>query len=201
LLQGETLGLWDKEVGIDKGGSVEGSPDEEHLGAKVTLVLTDHVRGNDGNDAVPQPVRGGGETDTTGSDRNGEDLANDNPCTGAPGGGKEEDVDADEGNQCSGSAWVVGKGSSDSTDDELTDDHAQGTPDEKRATSKALNGPERDGGGDDVHDGEDHGHEEWVLDGVERLEENGGVVKDEVDTGPLLHHLQRCTQNRTAQVG
>lgn len=33
------------------------------------------------------------------------------------------------------------------------------------------------------------------------MKEGGGVIEDEVDTGPLLHHLKRGTENGAAQVG
>jgi hypothetical protein len=50
LLEGETLRFWDEEVGVDEAGSAEGAPDEEDLGAEVTLVRADHVWGDDGDD-------------------------------------------------------------------------------------------------------------------------------------------------------
>lgn len=74
LLQGQALGLWDEEVGVDKGAEAEGAPDEEDLGAQVALVRVDHVGGDDGDDAVPEPVGGGGQGDTAGTDRQREDL-------------------------------------------------------------------------------------------------------------------------------
>lgn len=50
LLEGETLGLRDEEVGVDKGTGAERSPDEEDLGLEVTLVSVDHVGGDDSDD-------------------------------------------------------------------------------------------------------------------------------------------------------
>lgn len=50
LLQGETLGLGDQEVSVDEGAGAQRAPDEEHLGAEVTLVLVNHVGGDDGDD-------------------------------------------------------------------------------------------------------------------------------------------------------
>ena len=188
LLKRKSLGLRDEEVGVNEADSAERAPDEEHLRTKVALVLADHVGGNDRDDAVPEPVRGGRETDTTGSNRDREDFTDDNPSTWSPGGSEEEDVDADEGDEGTGSVRIVGKGGSDGTDDELADDHAESAPDKDGAATETLDSPEGDGGGADVHDGEDQGHEEGVLDCVERLEEDGRVVEDEVDTRPLLHH-------------
>ena len=61
LLKGETLGLWNHEVGKDEGSAAEGSPHEEDLGSKIGLPLlgSDKVWSDDGNDAVPHPVGGG----------------------------------------------------------------------------------------------------------------------------------------------
>lgn len=50
-------------------------PDEEDGRAEVACISVDHVGGNDSDDGVPQPVGGRRETDTTGTDREGEDLA------------------------------------------------------------------------------------------------------------------------------
>jgi hypothetical protein len=49
-------------------------------------------------------------------------------------------------------------------------------------------------------EGKNKGDEEWVRDRVERLQKNCGVVENEIHTSPLLHHLERCTKNGTAQV-
>lgn len=201
LLEGKTLGLRDEEVSVDESASAQGAPDKEDLSAEVTLVRVDHVRGDDGDDAVPQPVRGGGEGDTTGTDGEGEDLADNDPGAGAPGAGEEEDVDADEGDHGGDGARVVAVGDADDGDEELADDHAQGTPEEEGATADLLNGVEGEGGGEDVDDGGDHGEEEGVLDCAELLEEGGAEVEDEVDTGPLLHHLEGGTEDGAADVG
>ncbi len=53
LLEGESLGLRDEQVGIDESAGAKTAPDVEDLGAEVALVLVDHVGGDDGDDAVP----------------------------------------------------------------------------------------------------------------------------------------------------
>lgn len=58
LLESKTLGFGDEEVGVDEGTCAKTSPNEEHLGLEVALVLSDHVRGNNGDDCVPEPVGG-----------------------------------------------------------------------------------------------------------------------------------------------
>ena len=206
LLKGQTLGLRDKEVGIDEGAGAQAAPDEEDGGLQVTLILSDHVRGNDGNDGVPQPVGGGGQTNTTGSDRQREDLANDNPGTRTPGGSEPEDGDSDEGNLGVDSRNVVGNAlgrvlgvgvglveadsDTDSGNDELTNKHTESTKDENGTTTEALDGPEGQRGRQNVNQSEDHGDKERVVDSASGLEERGRVVEDEVDTGPVDFKLE-----------
>jgi hypothetical protein len=213
LLEGKTLGLGDEEVGVDEGACAKTSPDEEDVGPEVALVGVDHVGGDDGDDGVPEPVGGGGETDTTGTDRDGEDFTDDDPCTWTPSGGEEEDEDTDEGDLGVDSGDVVGDrstvldvsmveadGVTNDTDEELADKHAQSTPKEEGATTEPLDGPEGNGGGQHVDESEDEGDEESVLDGTSRLEERSRIVEDEVDTSPLLHHLEGGTEDSATKV-
>lgn len=117
----------------------------------------------------------------------------------APGASEEEDVDADEGDHGLDSAVGASDGTNDG-DDELADDHAERTPDEQGAAADSLHTPERDRGRADVDEGRDERDQERVLDGAELLEEGGAEVEDEVDTGPLLAHLQRGSEDGSAQV-
>jgi len=149
---------------------------------------------------LTEPVRGGGETNTTRTDGQREDLADNDPSAGAPGGGEEEDVDTDERDHSLDSLRVVTVDSASNTDDELADDHTKSAPDEQWTTAKPLNSPEGDRGGADVDEGGDEGDQERVLNGAEILEEGGTEVEDEVDTSPLLHHLERSTEDSAAQV-
>jgi len=200
LLEGKTLGLRNEDIGIDEGAGAQAAPDEEHLGAEVALVGVDHVGGDDGDDAVPQPVGGGREGDTLGAHGEGEDFTDDNPCARAPGGSEEEDVDADEGDHNLDGDVRVGRDGTDDGHDILADAHAQGTPDEEGAAAETLHGPEGEWGRAHVDEGGDHGDEEGVVDGAELHEEGGSEVEDEVDARPLLHHLHRGAENRAAQV-
>merc|ERR1712113_425267 len=188
LLKRKTLGLRNQEVGVDECASAQTSP---------------------------EPVGSGGKTDTTGTDREREDLANDDPGTRAPGGGEEEDEDSDEGNlgvdsrnvvgnRLTGSVFVGVVEANSNTDDsnqELADQHAESTPDQERATTEPLNSPEGDRGGADVDEGEDQRDQEDVVNGAGRRQEWRGVVEDEVHTSPLLHHLKRGSEDGLAKVG
>lgn len=218
LLKRQTLGLGNKEVSVDQGTGAETSPDEEDGGLEVATVLADHVGGDNSNDGVPEPVGGSRDTNTTRSDGEREDLANDDPGTGTPGGGEEEDEDGDESNLGVDSADVVGDlsvglvssgrgvgvvesdGDTDDGDEELADKHTSSTDEEDAAAAESLDGPEGERSGEDVDDGEDNRDEEGVLDSTSGLEEGSRVVEDEVDTGPLLHHLKRSTEDSSAEV-
>jgi hypothetical protein len=189
LFEGQTLGLWDEEEGVDEGDGAEAAPDEEDLGAQIALVGADHVGGDDGDDAVPEPVGGGREGDAARANGQREDLADDDPGAGAPGRSEEEDEDADECDFGLDGIGVVAIDRTGDGDDKLADDHSQGAPEEERAAAEFLNGPEGDGGRADVDEGGDETDQEGVVDGAEVLEEGGAEVEDEVDTGPLLHHL------------
>ena len=121
LLERETLGLWDEEVRIDEGTRAEGAPEEEDGRTEVGLVGTDKVRSDDGDDRVPEPVRGRRERNTSGSDGEREDLANENPSTRAPGRSKEEDEDGNEGDLGIDGANVLGNRDTGGVGSELQD--------------------------------------------------------------------------------
>jgi hypothetical protein len=215
LLEGKTLGFGHQQERVDKGGSAETTPDEEDGRSQVSSVFTDHVGGDDGDDGVPQPVGSGRQGNTSRSDRQGENFTDKDPGTRTPSGGEEEDEDGDEGDlgvdsgdvlgdsltSSVGSKLVETDGDTDNGNNELTDQHAQSTPDEQRSSTELFNGVERDRGRANVDDGEDHRGQERVGDGAGRLQEGSRVVEDEVDTGPLLHHLKRCTEDGSSQVG
>jgi len=76
---------------------------------------------------------------------------------------------------------VSASGGSDSSDDELHDNHASSSKDEKRASPNLLNHDERGRGGQHVDKSCDERDEEGVADGAELLEEDWTEVEDEVD--------------------
>jgi hypothetical protein len=139
--------------------------------------------------AVPEPVRRGRQTDSARADRERENLANDDPGSGAPGGGKEEDVYTDEGNHGLDSFRVRAINRARNGDDELADDHTGRAPDQNGASAESLDNVERDWRGANVDQGGNKIDQERIADRSELLEESGSEVKDEIDTSPLLHHL------------
>lgn len=66
LLEGETLGLGNAEVGEGKARAAGGAPNEEHLGAEVALVWVNNIGSHDANDlqksASKRVVTGGSES-------------------------------------------------------------------------------------------------------------------------------------------
>ena len=125
--------------------------------------------------------------------------------TRTPGGGEEEDVDADEcdlglSSGMVGDTWASSS-NTDNSDDEFANQHSQSTPNEDCTTAVLLNDVEGDGSRADVDEGGDETDEEGVVDRAKFLEESGTEVEDEVDTSPLLHHLKGCTEDCSAQVG
>jgi len=210
LLERETLGLGDEEVGEGERDAAESTPQEEHFRAQVGIarIAADEVWSDDSNDAVPEPVGGSREADTAGADRKREDLANDDPGGRTPGGSEEEDVDADKrnhGRDCSGvvQGLVIMRLTSSDTNDadnELSNDHAQSTPDENTTTTEGFDHIETERSGADVDESGDERNQEGVADRSQAGEEDSSEVEDKVNTGQLLHHLHQYTDSGTAAV-
>lgn len=53
LLKRQSLGLGHKEVGENDADGAGGAPEEEHLGSQVGFLLSNKVRRDDSDDAVP----------------------------------------------------------------------------------------------------------------------------------------------------
>ena len=130
------------------GDAAKATPHEEDVGAKPGAVLTvgNKVRSDDGNDTIPEPVAGCGQSNTARTDGQREDLANDDPGSGTPGGGEHGDVQTDEGDHGAGSIGVgrvvrsvLASGGANRSDNELHNDHTGSTVDQDRTTSKLLN--------------------------------------------------------------
>jgi len=99
-----------------------------------------------GTYAVPEPVRCGGKTNTTGSDGERKDLADGDPGDRTPGGGEHADVYANKCNHGRCGGFVVRLGAvgltgcdADDANDVLGDDHTGSAEDEKVAATHTLN--------------------------------------------------------------
>ena len=130
LFQRQPFHLGHQEIRKQHAENTQAAPDEEDLGAEVSgaLGVAHHVGRHDGDDAVPEPVAGCRNADTSGADRQRETLADDDPPRRPPGRGEEEDVEADEGNHGAHGGRVVGfdapRGGADDGDDVLHYHHA-----------------------------------------------------------------------------
>lgn len=123
------------------------------------------------------------------------DLTSDDPGKRTPGRGEEENVDGNKSDTGLLGCGIIdddvtigvlasSRGAKNSHN-ELTDAHTDGTPEEKWATTKLVDGPETGQGGHDVNDRGDDLDREGVADaGV--LEVLGSVIEDEVDACQLL---------------
>lgn len=105
-------------------------------------------------------LRSGGETDTTRSDWEREDLANHDPSARTPSRGEEEDKNSNESDLGIDGGDVVGDssvgvlgagvgvgvvetdGNTNDGNEELAAQHTKGTDNQNGATTESLNGPE-----------------------------------------------------------
>lgn len=177
LLQRQALRLGDEKVREENAERASRAPHEEDFRPEIALVRIHHVRGDVPDDEVPEPVGRSGQRDALCADGQWEDLPDDDPRGGTPGGGEEEDVEAGEDDEADTRGLGALVGGTHDGDDEFADKHADGAVDEERAAAEFLDSPEGDGGGDDVYDGGDHADEEFVLD-ADLLEESGAVIED-----------------------
>jgi hypothetical protein len=186
LFEGESLGLWDEEVGEGEGDDTETAPHEEDLGSQVGVAFAgaDEVRCDNSNNTVPEPVGCGGETNTTRSDGEREDFSDNDPSGWSPGGGEHSDVDADKGNHCGYGRVVVVRDlascNTDDSDDELRDNHTSSTVNEDSTTAQSFNDIESNWGSKHVDQGSNQRDQEGVLNRSQGCEENVSEVKDEV---------------------
>ncbi len=212
LLQRQALCLVDHEVHKGDAQEAAGEPHKEDLALQVGIAraVVDQVRRRVRNRPVEQPLfvscqyypwrKNVGGSTYVGSGGHGqarsavlerEDLARDDPRQGAPGGRKEEDVDADKGDgrllrsnvvhDDVAGAVLARAGRAEHGDDELADAHADGAEEEQRAAAPCVGCVEPGDGGYDVDGRGDEGDGEGVGDA--RVEEVlRAVVEDEVDS-------------------
>lgn len=202
MFERKTLCLGYTEVGEDGTSDTGATEDEEDLGSEVAVLLADEVRVDGSDDAVPKPVGGGREGNTTGSDGKREDLSDDDPRARTPGGGEEGNEDADESNLGAGQRRVCARvrtSGTNRTGDEQADNHADGSVQEKGTTTVPVNEEKGDWCGSHVYDGGGDADGKRVTDQL--TEELRSEVEDEVDTRPLLEHLQSGTKDGTTNVG
>lgn len=170
LFQAQAFHLGDHEVGEQDAERAQGAPEEEDFGTQVCLArsIAYQVWSYYGNDlihperlatrgispakggmayTVPEPVARSGETHGSRSDRQGKDLAHNDPRRRTPAHGEHGNVEADECNHAShgGGITVLASSDTDNADDELRDHHAGPAGQQDLTSTESLDGPERDG--------------------------------------------------------
>ena len=83
--------------------------------------------------------------------------------------------------------------------DEEADNHTASAPEKELTTAKALNHPECRWGTNNIYSV--GGDLDSKRIGDEVCEKLRAKVEDEVDTGPLLEHLQSCTEYSATEIG
>lgn len=199
LFEGETLCLWNAEVGEDEATDASGSPNEEHFWSEVSVFWVDNVRCSVTDTEIPEPVGGGGHGHGLCTNREGEDFGSDDPSDRTPSRSEKGNVNANKGDEDFLTGLVCdGDGDTDDGDQVLAYQHTSGTDEEKTTTSDVVYSPECGDGHDDVDDVGDDGDDEGV--GETGIGEEGGtIVEDEVDTGELLPTLEEDTGEGTEE--
>lgn len=82
----------------------------------------------------------------------------------------------------------------------MTGQHSKGAPDQEWTTTETFDSPERYWGGADINESGDKRDQKGVLYRIQIGEKTRSEVKNEVNSCPLLHHLQRSAQDRAAEV-
>jgi len=90
---------------------------------RIQFQSLDHVSSTLDSRRADIPVGSGGKTNTSGSDRDGEDFTDNNPSSWSPSGSEEEDVDTDQRNLTLNSGGVFTVGDTNDSADELADEH------------------------------------------------------------------------------
>lgn len=161
---------------------------KEDVGAVRHARGGQHVLGGEANDKVEHPVRRGGDGDTLGPQRVGEDLLRKHPRDRAPRVGEVdgEQPDEDDG----GPAGVAVRGpvrheaALDTGDDRVAHHHTDGTADQELLAAKVVEPEDGWDGEEDLEDTGDTGGEQGDSSGseAEGLEDLGSVVQNGVDT-------------------
>lgn len=185
-----------KEVDIKDGNGAGSTPHETSLIAEITRISVDEVGIDLSEDVVPQPVGSGSERHGLATDVEGEELTDEDPGGGTPGGGETEDVNESEHDQASTSGLRARSSGTDDGDNVLRDNHNDTAVDEQLATAETIHSNKTGEGRERVDDvGE--GLNEEGIGKVGGFEEGSTVVEDKVNTSKLLEHLDEDTDQGT----
>lgn len=179
---------------------------------KNISVLEPNIANDEGreerDEEVPRPIRRGDERHAAGAVVRGEELADDAPDNGAPGGGVGDDEEAREddhglaGGGGVGGGFAVERKGADGGEDEEVDRHADTAYDEGSAAAETLHDVEAEEGHAEIDAAEDHGCYEAVLDTRGR-EDGCPVVEKKIcpcHVSAVNLHLIQSTKICTCQL-
>lgn len=130
---------------------------------------------------VDAPVGGGGKRDTLGGESGGEGFGSDDPGERSPGGGEGGDKDTGEGDEDLAGDGLSLVGSSNDTDDDLSDEHDRSAVEEDLSSTEPVDDVHTGPGANEVDNREDDLGDVGVVESG-GLEELDSVREEEVDT-------------------
>jgi len=189
LLKGTALGLVDEEEDDEDGSETAAGED-----VTVTEVNGAVDEGSEeGDEEVPGPVGGGGNSHAGSTVTEGVHLTTDGPDNGTPGSGKTDNEEAGEDNHSNTGRVRRGVGVqnlvTNGSPDHEANEHPGGTDHKTVAASIVLNNVQARQGHTEVDSAKDNLGNERVAQ-TDTLEDASSVVEDEVGTGQLLQRLQ-----------
>lgn len=198
LLKGATLGLVDEEEDNQDGSETAGSKD---VSVAVVNGAGDEG-GEEGDEEVPGPVGGGGDSHAGSTVAEGVHLTTDSPDNGTPGGSETNNEEAGEDDH-DNTGGVVARGDvedlvTNRSPDQEADEHPGGTDHQTVTATVVLNDVQTGEGHTEVDSTQNDGGDEGVAD-TNTVEDGGTVVEDEVGTGQLLQGLESNTKHGTVE--
>lgn len=198
LFKGTTLGLVDEEENDEDSG-------EAASGKDVTVAEVNGAGdegGEEGDEEVPGPVGGGGDSHAGSTVAEGVHLTTDGPDDGTPGSGETDNEEAGEDNH--GNTGRVGRRVgmqnlvTDRSPDHEANEHPGGTDHQAVTATVVLDNVQTRQGHTKVNGTQNDLSNEGVAQ-TNTLEDAGSVVEDEVGTGQLLQRLQSNTKHSTVE--
>lgn len=198
LLKGPALGLVDEEE--DNEDSEEAASSEDVTVTEVDVVVDEG--GEEGDEEVPGPVGGSGNTHADSAVLEGVHLTTDGPDDGTPGGGEADNEETGEENHDDTGSVVGGVVVqdlvADGGPDHEANEHPGATVHQTLAASVVLDDVETGEGHTEVDNTQNDGGNVGVAE-TDTVEDTGSVVEDEVGTGKLLEGLQGNAEQNTVE--
>ncbi|GMF45886.1 unnamed protein product [Phytophthora fragariaefolia] len=202
-LQQDALGLWAEEVHENATDAAQTREQEEHAVDVEVREELHHLR----HDGTHGPVSRRRQRHTRSAHAQREDLGRVDPAHRTPRDGEVEDEEgrahADEPAADLGASCVVHVAVTDRREqnggEQVTNDHADGTDEQKLATSGGVHPAHGRDGAQEVDTGDEEGRVDAGVGDV--LEDETTVAHDRVDARGLLQHLQQHGDDDTLADG